>query len=68
VEVVRQKLGGTADDFRVKQMQAQRMLRGDIPDDELQEYVEGRLLLTTLQKAQNWSRKNALFPLGFGLA
>ncbi len=68
MEVVRQKLGGTADDFRVKQMQAQRMLRGDIPDDELQSYVEERIWLTTLEKAQNWARKNALFPLGFGLA
>jgi NADH-quinone oxidoreductase subunit B len=67
MEVVRQKLG-SAEDFRVKQMQAQRMLRGDIPDDELQKYVEERIWLTTLEKAQNWARKNALFPLGFGLA
>ena len=26
------------------------------------------MLLTTLEKAQNWARANALFPLGFGLA
>ena len=32
------------------------------------EYVEERVLLTTLENAQNWARKNALFPLGFGLA
>ena len=67
MEVIRQKLG-PADDFRVKQMQAQRMLRGELPDDELQKYVEERIWLTTLEKAQNWARKNALFPLGFGLA
>jgi NADH-quinone oxidoreductase subunit B len=67
MEVIRQKLG-EADDFRVKQMQAQRMLRGELPDDELQQYVEERIWLTTLEKAQNWARKNALFPLGFGLA
>ena len=67
MEVIRQKLG-PADDFRAKQMNAQRMLRGELPDDELQKYVEERIWLTTLEKAQNWARKNALFPLGFGLA
>jgi NADH-quinone oxidoreductase subunit B len=30
--------------------------------------VEERVLLTRLEDAQNWARKNALFPLGFGLA
>ncbi len=70
MEVIRQKLGpvGAGEDFRVKQMNAQRMLRGELPDDELQKYVEERIWLTTLEKAQNWARKNALFPLGFGLA
>ena len=67
MEVIRQKLG-PAEDFRAKQMNAQRMLRGELPDDELQKYVEERIWLTTLEKAQNWARKNALFPLGFGLA
>ncbi|MEA2347350.1 MAG: NADH-quinone oxidoreductase subunit [Thermoleophilaceae bacterium] len=67
MEVIRQKLG-PADEFRAKQMNAQRMLRGELPDDELQQYVEERIWLTTLEKAQNWARKNALFPLGFGLA
>ena len=44
------------------------MLRGDLEGDDLEEYVEERVLLTTLEDAQNWARKNALWPLGFGLA
>jgi len=55
-------------DFRSQQLRARQMLRGDIEGDDLERYVEERLLLTTLEKAQNWARKNAMWPLGFGLA
>jgi NADH-quinone oxidoreductase subunit B len=65
MEVTRTKAGG---DLRVKQLRAQQLLRGDIEGDDLEKYVEERLLLTRLETAQNWARKNALFPLGFGLA
>ncbi len=65
MEVTRTK---ATQDLRVKQLRAQQMLRGDIEGDDLEKYVEERLLLTTLETAQNWARKNALFPLGFGLA
>jgi NADH-quinone oxidoreductase subunit B len=44
------------------------MLRGDIEGDDLERYVEERVMLTTLEKAQNWARRNACWPLGFGLA
>jgi len=67
MEVTRTKVGGSAD-LRVRQLRAQQMLRGDLPDDELQDYVEQRLLLSKFEDAQNWARKNALWPLGFGLA
>jgi NADH-quinone oxidoreductase subunit B len=67
MEVTRTK-AGAAKDLRVKQLRAQQMLRGDVEGDDLEKYVEERLLLTTLETAQNWARKNALFPLGFGLA
>jgi NADH-quinone oxidoreductase subunit B len=67
LEVTRQKLGGP-DDFRVQQLRARQMLRGDIEGDDLERYVEERVLLTTLERAQNWARRNAIFPLGFGLA
>jgi NADH-quinone oxidoreductase subunit B len=66
VEISRQKLSGG--DFRSRQLQAQQMLRGDLEDEDLDEYVESRLLLTKFEDAQNWARKNAVWPLGFGLA
>ncbi len=44
------------------------MLRGDLEDTELEEYVRSRILTTTLDKAQSWARGNAVWPLGFGLA
>ena len=44
------------------------MLKGDVPDAELEQYVEQRVLLTTLEKAQNWARANAVWPATFGLA
>jgi NADH-quinone oxidoreductase subunit B len=65
MEVKRSK---PADDFRVKQMRAQQMLRGDLEDTDLEEYVKERLLITKFEDAQNWARKNAIWPLGFGLA
>jgi NADH-quinone oxidoreductase subunit B len=72
VEVKRQKLAPQGDpsgrDFRARQLRAQQMLRGDLQDRDLEEYVEQSLLLTRFEDAQNWARKNSLFPLGFGLA
>jgi len=44
------------------------MLRGDLEGPDLQEYVEGRVMTTTLEKAQNWARGNAMWPATFGLA
>ena len=44
------------------------MLRGDLEGADLDEYVESRVLTTTLERAQNWARGNSLFPATFGLA
>jgi NADH-quinone oxidoreductase subunit B len=55
-------------DMRIQQARAKQLLRGEISDVDLQEYVEERVWLTTLDKAANWARANSLFPLGFGLA
>ena len=44
------------------------MLRGDLEGDELEQHVEERVLTTTLEKAANWARGNAMFPATFGLA
>ena len=64
MEVTRQKL----DDLRIKQVTAQRMLKGDVGDQDLEQYAEERVLFTTLEKAQNWARANAVWPATFGLA
>jgi NADH-quinone oxidoreductase subunit B len=55
-------------DFRVRQLRARDMLRGDLEGDDLERYVEERVLTTTLEKAANWARSNAIFPATFGLA
>ncbi len=56
------------DDFRVRQLEARDMLRGDLEGEELERYVEERVLTTTVDKAVRWARGNSFFPLTFGLA
>ncbi len=34
----------------------------------IDKYIPDGILLTTVEKAVNWSRKSSLWPLGFGLA
>jgi NADH-quinone oxidoreductase subunit B len=67
VEVTRQP-AGNASDLRVRQLRARQMLRGELEGEDLEAYVEERVLLTRFEQAQAWARANALFPLGFGLA
>ena len=67
MEVTRQRVE-RPDDFRSRQLRAQQMLKGELEGQDLDEYVEQRLLLTTLERAQNWARANAPWPLTFGLA
>ncbi len=67
MEIDRQR-APSPDSFRARQLTARQMLKGEIADSELQEYVESRILVTTLEKAQNWARANAPWPLTFGLA
>ena len=66
MEVTRTKIDG--DSLRVRQLKAQQLLRGELEAEDLEREVEQRLLFTKFETAQNWARKNALFPLGFGLA
>ena len=75
MEVKRQKLATAADgadlsgeDFRIRQLRSRDMLRGDLEGEELEKYMEERVLTTTLDKAVAWARSNALFPATFGLA
>ncbi len=52
----------------MRQLRARDLLRGDLDEDELNAYVEDRVLTTTLEKALNWARSNSMFPCTFGLA
>jgi NADH-quinone oxidoreductase subunit B len=56
------------DDFRIRQLRARDMLRGELEGEELDKYVQERVITTTLDKAVNWARGNAMFPATFGLA
>ena len=64
MELIRQD----AASFRERGLRARDALKGDLEGDALQRYVEERVLTTTLDKAVNWARGNALFPATFGLA
>ncbi len=69
MEVKRQKLGNGPDgDFRARGLAARAMLRGELDGPELEKHVEESLLITTLDRAANWARSNAMFPATFGLA
>jgi NADH-quinone oxidoreductase subunit B len=62
----------------VERLNAEQLLRGrelqgpnqsaHLRGAELEEYVEQRLLTTTLDRAVAWARSNSFFPLSFGLA
>src|SRR5579884_2272542 len=54
--------------FRSRQLKAREMLRGDLDDQDLERYVEERVVTTTLDRAVSWARGNSFFPLTFGLA
>ena len=66
MEIKREPLAPS--DFRVRQLTAQQMLRGDLEGEDLDRYVEERVLTTTMDKAVAWARGNSFFPLTFGLA
>ena len=44
------------------------MLRDDFDGEDLESYVEKRVMTTTLDRAVAWARGNSFFPLTFGLA
>jgi len=68
VELTRSKGEPAPEDFRVRQLRAQQLLRGELDGKDLEDYVEERVILTRFEKAQAWGRRNACWPLGFGLA
>jgi NADH-quinone oxidoreductase subunit B len=58
----------TPEELRVRQLRARQLLRGELEGPDLEAHVEERLLTTTLERAQNWARSNAMWPATFGLA
>ena len=54
--------------LRSKQLTARQMLSGELEGEELERYVEERVVTTKLKDLQNWARSNSIFPLTFGLA
>jgi NADH-quinone oxidoreductase subunit B len=56
------------EDLRVRQLRARDLLRGDLEEAELERHVEESVLTTRFERALNWGRANAMFPLTFGLA
>jgi NADH-quinone oxidoreductase subunit B len=67
MEIVRRE-AAPPDDFRIRQLRARDMLRGDLEGEDLEKYVQERVITTTLDKAVSWARGNAMFPATFGLA
>ena len=57
-----------ATDLRVRQLKARDLLRGDLDDEQLERYVEERVLTTTVGRAVGWAQGNSIYPLTFGLA
>jgi NADH-quinone oxidoreductase subunit B len=76
LDVERTKLRGLSpldqprspEELRIRQLRARDMPRGDLDGADLDEYVESRVMTTTLERAQNWARGNSMFPATFGLA
>jgi NADH-quinone oxidoreductase subunit B len=69
MEVTRQQLGkGTDGEMRSRQLNARRMLAGELENEDLDKHVEESLMVTTMEKAANWARGNAFMPATFGLA
>jgi NADH-quinone oxidoreductase subunit B len=68
MEIVKREQVGQPSDFRIQQLRSRDMLRGDLEGQDLEEYVQSRIITTTLDKAVQWARGNAIFPATFGLA
>jgi NADH-quinone oxidoreductase subunit B len=58
----------TPEDLRSRQLRARDILRGELEGADLEQYVEERVMTTTLDKVLNVARANSMFPLTFGLA
>ncbi len=71
MEIKREPLGGATPgehrDLNVEKVRAHDMLTG-LEGEDLERYVEERVLTTTMDRAVAWARGNSFYPLTFGLA
>ena len=56
------------EDFRIRQLRARDMRRGDLEGEDLERHVQESLITTTLDRAVAWARGNSIYPATFGLA
>ncbi len=70
MEVVRrEKLDPQSrEDFRIRQLRARDMLKGDLEGEDLERHVQESMITTTLDRAVAWARGNSIYPATFGLA
>ena len=68
MEIVKREKAGSPEDFRIRQLRARDMLRGDLDGEDLEQYVQERIITTTLDRAVHWAQGNSMFPATFGLA
>lgn len=68
MRIVKREKSQAAEDLRIRQLRARDMLRGDLEGEDLEQYVQERVITTTLEKAVAWARGNSIFPATFGLA
>ena len=69
MEIKREPLDSRApSEFRSRQLVAKQMLDNQLENEDLEAYLQERVLTTTLDKAVSWARGNSFFPLTFGLA
>jgi NADH-quinone oxidoreductase subunit B len=55
MEIVRRE-AVPPDDFRSRQLRARQMIQGRLEGEDLDAYVQERVLTTTLDKAVSWAR------------
>ena len=48
--------------MRERQLRARDMLRGDLEGEELERYVEEKVVMTTFEKMLDWARSNSMLP------